>query len=71
MTVANQLYGTVVADRYQVMERIGSGGRGAVELCRHVSRGQKVAIKFILPELSTSEEVRRRFDTDSMSSAAI
>ncbi|HSU38920.1 MAG TPA: serine/threonine-protein kinase [Polyangiaceae bacterium] len=71
MTVANPLFGTVVAERYQVMERIGSGGMGAVYLCRHVSLGQKVAIKFIHPELSTSEEVRRRFDTEAKAAAAI
>jgi serine/threonine-protein kinase len=71
MTVANPLFGSVVAERYQVMERLGAGGMGAVYLCRHVSLGQKVAIKFIHPELSTSEEVRRRFDTEAKAAAAI
>jgi serine/threonine-protein kinase len=71
MTQAHALYGRVVADRYEVLERLGAGGMGAVYLCRHVSLGQKVAIKFIHPELSTSEEVRRRFDTEAKAAAAI
>jgi serine/threonine-protein kinase len=65
------LTGTIVADRYEVMERLGSGGMGAVYACRHVSLGQKVAIKFIHPELLTSEEVRRRFDTEAKAAARI
>jgi serine/threonine protein kinase len=68
---ASALTGSVVAERYEVMERLGSGGMGAVYLCRHVSLGQKVAIKFIHPELLTSEEVRRRFDTEAKAAARI
>jgi serine/threonine-protein kinase len=71
MTQANPLFGRVVADRYEVMERLGAGGMGAVYLCRHVSLGQKVAIKFIHPELSQSAEVRRRFETEAKAAAAI
>jgi len=71
MAEASALEGTIVADRYEVVERLGAGGMGAVYLCRHVSLGQKVAIKFIHPELTTSEEVRRRFDTEAKAAAAI
>ncbi len=71
MTQGSALFGSVVAQRYVVMEQLGSGGMGAVYLGRHVSLGQKVAIKFIHPELSQSEEVRRRFDTEAKAAAAI
>jgi serine/threonine protein kinase len=71
MTQGSALFGSVVAQRYVVLEQLGSGGMGAVYLGRHVSLGQKVAIKFIHPELSQSEEVRRRFDTEAKAAAAI
>ena len=71
MTEANTLEGTVVAGRYQVIRRLGQGGMGAVYLCRHVTLGQNVAIKFIHPQLLTSQEVLRRFDTEAKAAARI
>ena len=71
MTEANALEGTVVAGRYEVIRRLGQGGMGAVYLCRHVTLGQNVAIKFIHPQLLTSEEVLRRFDTEAKAAARI
>jgi serine/threonine protein kinase len=71
MAEENALEGTIVAERYEVIRRLGSGGMGAVYLCRHVTLGQLVAIKFIHPQLLTSEEVRRRFDTEAKAAARI
>jgi len=71
MTEANALEGTLVAGRYEVIRRLGQGGMGAVYLCRHVTLGQNVAIKFIHPQLLTSEEVLRRFDTEAKAAARI
>src|SRR6185369_1675149 len=71
MAEENKLEGTVVADRYEVLRRLGSGGMGAVYLCRHVSLGQNVAVKFIHPQLLTSQEVLRRFDTEAKAAARI
>src|SRR5262249_52277952 len=71
MAEASELEGSIVAERYEVQRRLGSGGMGAVYLCRHVSLGQQVAIKFIHPQLLTSEEVLRRFDTEAKAAARI
>jgi len=71
MAEENQLEGTVVAGRYEVVRRLGSGGMGAVYLCKHVTLGQLVAVKFIHPQLLTSEEVLRRFDTEAKAAARI
>ena len=60
-----------MAGRYEVGRKLGSGGMGAVYLGRHVSLKREVAIKFIHPELASSEEVRRRFDTEAKAAARI
>jgi serine/threonine-protein kinase len=71
MTQAFALEGTVVAGRYEVVRKLGAGGMGAVYLGRHVSLKREVAIKFIHPELASSEEVRRRFDIEAKAAARI
>jgi serine/threonine protein kinase len=71
MVATSPLEGSIVSERYRVERLLGSGGMGAVYLARHVSLGQEVAIKFIHPELVSSEEVRRRFETEAKASARI
>ncbi len=71
MPASSSLEGTVVSERYRVERLLGSGGMGAVYRARHVSLGQEVAIKFIHPELVSSEEVRRRFETEAKAAARI
>jgi serine/threonine protein kinase len=43
--------GTTIAGRYRVERPIGEGAMGAVALARHESLDEKVAIKFLRPEL--------------------
>jgi len=71
MVATSPLEGSIVCGRYRVERLLGSGGMGAVYLARHVSLGQEVAIKFIHPELVSSEEVRRRFETEAKAAARI
>src|SRR6187549_3006327 len=71
MASGSSLEGSIISGRYRVERLLGSGGMGAVYLARHVSLGQEVAIKFIHPELVSSEEVRRRFETEAKASARI
>jgi len=54
--------GTVIADRYEVVKRIGSGGMGMVfkVLDRHLS-DEVLALKLLQPHLVEEETVFRRF----------
>ncbi len=60
-----------MAQRYQVEKLLGSGGMGSVWLGRHATLGQPVAIKFIHPELTASEEAMRRFETEAKAAARV
>ncbi len=53
--------GTVVLDKYRVERQLGVGGMGIVVKAIHTALGTPVAIKFLLPQYSVSQEAARRF----------
>lgn len=61
LDVADLEPGTVLLDKYRVVETLGVGGMGIVVACDHLSLGNRVAIKFLLPKYVSNEEIVRRF----------
>jgi serine/threonine-protein kinase len=53
--------GAVFAGKYRVERVLGQGGMGVVVQATHLQLHQPVAIKFLLPELLTNEQVVQRF----------
>ncbi len=53
--------GTVIADRYRVLEHISDGGMATVYLAEHVAVGRQLAIKILHPEQAVQPDVVRRF----------
>jgi WD40 repeat protein/serine/threonine protein kinase len=50
---------------YKILERIGSGGFGAVYRAYQTTLGREVAVKVILPGLSNQPEFIRRFEQEA------
>lgn len=51
----------IIAGRYRIISRLGSGGMGMVFLAEQLGVGTKVALKFLDPEPSTDETRATRF----------
>jgi protein-disulfide isomerase/serine/threonine protein kinase len=53
--------GTIVAERYEIGEPLGDGGMGVVYTAKRFDTGEPCAIKFIRPELVTSDKAVEKF----------
>jgi serine/threonine-protein kinase len=58
---ADPLIGTVVADRYVLVEKIGEGRSGVIYRGEHVTLRRKVAVKILHRQLSEDEAAIERF----------
>lgn len=63
--------GTVVADRYEVVRRIGAGGMSTVYLARHREMDRLCALKVLHPRLSRDPEARDRFSREARNASRI
>ena len=54
------LVGTTLAERYEIIRRIGEGGMGAVYEARHSIIGKRVAIKVLLDKFVENQELIAR-----------
>jgi serine/threonine-protein kinase len=59
------LVGTVIAERYHIMRKLGEGGMGAVYLAEHVKMGRKSAIKVMNPGMSKDADAIARFNREA------
>jgi serine/threonine protein kinase len=66
----DQLVGTVLAERYEIVRRIGEGGMGAVYEARHTVIGKRVAVKVLLEKfLEKPDLVARRVQEARLASS--
>src|SRR5512142_1395883 len=59
------MIGTRVGN-YEIKEKLGEGGMGAVYLGEHPLIGKRVAVKVLLEELAAKEDIVQRFFNEAM-----
>ncbi|HEY8379682.1 MAG TPA: serine/threonine-protein kinase [Nannocystis sp.] len=69
--IGADLVGTLLLGRYQVLERIGDGGMGAVYLAEHTTILKKFAIKVLSAQLSLREDHVDRFLREARAASMI
>ncbi len=65
------LIGSVIAERFHILEKLGEGGMGAVYLGEHVKMGRKSAIKVLTDSLAKDTEAIARFNREAANAARI
>ena len=68
---ADDLVGTIVADRYHIIERIGVGGMGQVFLAEHVRMKRKSALKVMREALTSDPVAVSRFHREAENASQI
>ncbi|MCR4606560.1 MAG: Stk1 family PASTA domain-containing Ser/Thr kinase [Oscillospiraceae bacterium] len=70
-TVADKYIGTLLDDRYQIIEKIGEGGMAVVykAMCNRLNR--LVAVKIMRDEFAADEDFKRRFSSESQAVAML
>jgi len=63
--------GDVIANKYEVESVVGEGGMGIVVAARHLELQQRVAIKYLLPEIAEQGLAAERFRREARSAARI
>ncbi|HTN89558.1 MAG TPA: serine/threonine protein kinase, partial [Sorangium sp.] len=61
-SAAAQMVGTVISDRYRIVELVATGGMGAVYKAEHLLLRKWLAVKILLPAAKGSPELTARFE---------
>ena len=59
---STDLVGSIIADRYRVVSKIGDGGMGQVYLAEHVRMKRRCAVKIMRPQLMSDPDAVVRFN---------
>ncbi len=67
----HDLVGSIVADRYHVLRKLGEGGMGQVYLAEHVKMGRKSAVKVMNPGMVHDADAISRFNREAANASRI
>ncbi|HYC50622.1 MAG TPA: serine/threonine-protein kinase, partial [Gemmatimonadaceae bacterium] len=68
---AADLVGSIIADRYHVLKKLGEGGMGTVYLAEHVKMGRKSAVKVMNPGMVNDADAISRFNREAANASKI
>jgi serine/threonine-protein kinase len=68
---ANDLVGTIIAERYHILKKLGEGGMGQVYLAEHVKMGRKSAVKVMNPGMVQNVDAISRFNREAQNASRI
>ena len=68
---AGDLVGSIIADRYHVLRKLGEGGMGTVYLAEHVKMGRKSAVKVMNPAMVNDADAISRFNREAANASKI
>lgn len=67
----NDLVGSIIAERYHVLKKLGEGGMGQVYLAEHVKMGRKSAVKVMNPGMVHDADAISRFNREASNASRI
>jgi serine/threonine-protein kinase len=67
----NDLVGSIIAERYHVIKKLGEGGMGQVYLAEHVKMGRKSAVKVMNPGMVHDADAISRFNREASNASRI
>src|SRR5205814_2327952 len=65
------LVGSIIAERYHVLKKLGEGGMGRVYLAEHVKMGRKSALKVMHPGMVKDADAISRFNREAANASRI
>jgi eukaryotic-like serine/threonine-protein kinase len=65
------LVGTIIAERYHILKKLGEGGMGQVYLAEHVKMGRKSAVKVMNPSMVHDAGAIGRFNREAANASRI
>jgi len=68
---STDLVGSIIAERYHILERLGAGGMGRVYLAEHVKMGRQCAIKVLHPAMAGDADAIGRFNREAANASRI